>query len=58
MSLAKLQRRFQSLGLYDGKITRDANKALREAIQKYHESGLEDEEVNRLLASSVSQRRQ
>jgi peptidoglycan hydrolase-like protein with peptidoglycan-binding domain len=49
VSIVRLQRRLKALGFYQGKITRDANKALTEAIRRYRESGLHDSEVEKLL---------
>lgn len=49
MSIGKLQLCLKRLGLYDGKITGDANKALQDAIATYREREMHDEEVDRLL---------
>jgi hypothetical protein len=49
MSLVKLQRRLKALGVYEGTVTGDANRALRDAIQKYRDRDLHDDEVERLL---------
>lgn len=49
MSLAKLQRRLKVLGFYTGAVTGDASKALRLAIEKYRDSEMADDEVERLL---------
>lgn len=50
MSIPKLQLRLKQLGLYDGKITGEANLALRQAIAAYAEREMHDPEVDRLLA--------
>jgi hypothetical protein len=55
VSLAKLQRRLRELGLYDGKITRDGNRATQTAIKLYREREIHDDEIERLLAKRSSQ---
>lgn len=54
MSLVKLQRRLKVLGLYGGKITGDANKALQDALTVYREREMHDAEVDRLLAKRTN----
>lgn len=50
MSIPKLQLRLKQLGLYDGPISGDANKALQAALATYREREMYDPEVDRLLA--------
>lgn len=49
MSIPKLQLRLKQLGLYSGKITGEANKALADAIATYRDREMHDPEVDRLL---------
>jgi peptidoglycan hydrolase-like protein with peptidoglycan-binding domain len=49
VSIARLQRRLKVLGIYEGGVTGDANRATTEAIRKYREGDLKDREVERLL---------